>query len=125
MSDRTALLIPCSQEEADTIRGEAKRQHRGVSGYILHILIRAVEFEEILVAKGHRVQALNRTLSRTPIRTIGPRTTILLRCSTEESQRIRRAARMRDTTISGFVLQSLRRSWKADEMLHLPAVDRK
>jgi uncharacterized protein (DUF1778 family) len=40
---------------------------------------------------------------------------MLIRCSKEESRRIRAAAQMEDVTISAFVLRCLRLSWKAAE----------
>lgn len=111
MAGRAALLINCSAEEALTVRERAKLEHRGISSYLLNIVMRSVDFEEKLWAKAGGFHALKRSLSRTPIRPPGPRTTVLLRCSTEESERIRRAAEMRDTTICGFVLHCLKRSW--------------
>ena len=111
MAHRAALLISCSKEEDGTIHERARLEHRGISSYVLSILMRSVDYEEKLVAASPGVHALRRVLSRIPIRPPGPRTTLLLRCSREESERIRRAARLRDTTISGFVLHSLHRSW--------------
>jgi len=111
MAGRAALLINCSAEEALTIRELAKAEHRGISSYMLNIVMRFVDFDETLWAKAVRFRELNRSLSRTPARPLGPRTTMLLRCSIEESERIRRAAEMRDLTICGFVLHSLKRSW--------------
>jgi uncharacterized protein (DUF1778 family) len=113
MASRAALLINCSAEEALTIRERAKVEHRGISSYMLNIVMRSVDFEEKLRAGARRFQALKRSLSGTPIRSTGPRTTLLLRCSTEESERIRRVAEMEDTTICGFVLHCLKRSWDA------------
>lgn len=78
---------------------------------MLFIVMRSVDFEEKLWAKAGRFHALKRSLSRTQTRPLAPRTTLLLRCSTEQSERIRRAAKMRDTTICGFVLRCLKRSW--------------
>ena len=51
----------------------------------------------------------------------GPRTTMLLSCSSEEAHRIREAARRKETTISGVVLHALRLSWVvSDEQLRAP-----
>ena len=36
---RTALLVRCSEEEAETIREAAKRERRTISGYILHSVL--------------------------------------------------------------------------------------
>lgn len=112
MAGRTALLINCSEAEALNIREQAKLEHRGISGYLLNIVMRSVDFEEKLQANAGSLDALQRSLSRTRTRPPGPRTTVLLRCSPEESERIRRAAEMRDTTICGFVLRCLKRSWE-------------
>lgn len=111
-------------EEARMVRQRAELQRRGISSYILVIVMRAVEFDEHIMARGDSMRRLNRTLSRAPIRGPGPRTAILLRCSTEESERIRRAARMRAITISGFVLHSLKRSWEIEANLFEPNVQR-
>jgi hypothetical protein len=78
---------------------------------MLSIVMRSVDFEETLLSRVGGFREFNRSLSRTPIRPPGPRTTMLLRCSIEESERIRRAAEMRDTTICGFVLHCLKRCW--------------
>ena len=114
MAGRTALLINCSTEEALTIRERAKLEHRGISGYVLNIVMRSVDFEEELLGKAGQSPPLNRRPSGT-LRPPGPRTTFLLRCSTEESERIRRAAKLRDTTISAFVLRCIARSWRIEE----------
>jgi uncharacterized protein (DUF1778 family) len=109
MAARTALLIHCSRDEAGIIHERAKLERRGISGYILNIVMRAVNFEETILARSGRLHAFMGTRPRPP----GPRTALLLRCSTEESERIRRAAKMTDSTISGFVLYALRLSWAA------------
>ena len=111
MASRTALLIRCSAEEAQAIREFAEHERRTVSGYVLNILTRALNVEERLFASLNRLQSLNRTLYRTPLRLPGPRTAVLLRCSSAEADRIRTAAARRQTTISGFVLHTLRVSW--------------
>lgn len=49
-----------------------------------------------------------------------PRTTMLIRCSTEEAKRIRAAAQHRSTSISDFVIQTLRRAWKVREAFPVP-----
>jgi len=121
MPDRAALLISCSVEEVRTIREPAKLQHRGISSYVLNILIRAVEFEERLLEKGDRVYSL---FCETPRRPLCPRTTLLLRCSVQESERIRKAAKTRDTTISEYVLCCLRRSWWVESQGGQTALDK-
>lgn len=109
MSDRTALLINCSVKEARTIREQARLQDRTVSGYILHIVMKTIEFENTLLKRFPVLPGVIHSLSR---RTLRPRTTILLRCSLQQAKQIRTAAKRSEMTISGFVLQSLRRSWK-------------
>jgi hypothetical protein len=93
---------------------QAKPQHRGKRSYISNIVIRAVEFEKQIMAKS---VALNRSHCAAAVRAPGPRTVMLLRCSKDGFERIRRVAKIRDVTISGFVLHSLRRSWNIDQNL--------
>src|SRR5215472_14746419 len=50
MSDRTALIISCSQEQAATIHRRALLEKRPVSGYVLRILMRVLDLEEHLSA---------------------------------------------------------------------------
>jgi hypothetical protein len=38
-AERSALLIRCSREEAETIRKAARREHRTVSGYVLRVVM--------------------------------------------------------------------------------------
>ena len=106
---RTALLICCSVEEAQKIHEEAENQHRTVAGCVLNIVLRAIGFEERLAAKQGRFQ-LSRVQASTPR---GKRTAILVRCTADESNRIRIAANRRGSTISGFVLHCLNRHWRA------------
>lgn len=109
---RTVLLIHCSKQHATTIRKQAKVERRTISGYVLNVVMRQVDFEEILVARVARLRALNGTLSESVTFETGPRTTMLLACARRDAKRIRRAARLREVTISGFVLGALNRSWK-------------
>src|SRR5215813_15258445 len=108
---RTALLIRCTTEEAGRIRIEADKQRRTISAYVLQIMVRAVEVEDRLFTKMNRYSAMNQVLSRRALITPGPRTAILVRCNTEEADRIREAAHRRDIAINAFVLQGLRRAW--------------
>lgn len=39
---RTALLIRCSQEEAETIRAAAKAERRTLSGYVLNAIMHRI-----------------------------------------------------------------------------------
>ena len=119
MPARSQILISCLREEAHEIRERAALDQRSVSSYLLKVLMRWVEFEEKLFLELSRFRHSNRVLmSRRLLLPHGPRTTILLRCSNEDSHRIRRAAQRRAVTISGFIRQCLRRSWSAaDERL--------
>jgi len=44
-----------------------------------------------------------------------PRTALLIRCDTEDANRIRNEARLQRTTISSYVLQALLRAIESDE----------
>lgn len=111
---RTALLIRCTNEEAQTIRAQAWAEFRTVSSYVLYILHRGLALEEKLFALSpYRYFSLNRVHARTPSRAHGPRTAVLIRCSVEEAARVRLAASRRELSISRFVLQVLHRSWDA------------
>lgn len=46
VSERTALLIRCSKEEAEKIRAAAKRERRTVSGYVLYAVMNRVANQE-------------------------------------------------------------------------------
>lgn len=113
MTGRTALIISCSQEQAATIHQRAELERRTLSGYVLRILMRWLDLEERLVGiqqdTGHPLSAYR------PVRFPGPRTTMLLRCSKEEAERIRAGAKRRGTTISWFVLHSLALCWSAED----------
>ena len=116
VSDRTAILISCLREEADQIRQRAKGERRPVSSYLLHNVMQCVEFEERLASRLLAYQsAINLQLAWRPKPPRGPRTTIMLRCSMEDSRRIRTAAARRDTTISAFIRSCLRRSWSVSD----------
>ena len=107
IKDRTALLICCSAAEASTIRQEATREFRSISGYMLNILSRMLTYDERFVVG-------ETSLRVRPRRKLNqPRTEILLRCSLAEAKRIRSVARRTNMSISAFVLGRLRLSWKA------------
>jgi uncharacterized protein (DUF1778 family) len=112
--ERTALLVRCSAEEAERIRIEADKQRRTISGYVLQITGRAVEIEERLLSRMNPYSVANQIVSRKSLLGAGPRTAILVRCSTSEADRIREAARRRDLPINAFVLMALRRSWASE-----------
>jgi hypothetical protein len=86
-------------------------QRRTVSGYVLNVVMRAVDFEDQLFARVNRLQPSER------IKPEQPRTTIHLHCSTNEAKRVRDAAKRRETNISDFIVHSLRRSWSASDSL--------
>jgi len=116
MPDRAAILISCRKEEAEKIRELAALDHRSVSSYLLKILMPWVDFEDRLFVELTRYRQLERKVwFRRFALPKGPRTTIFLRCSREESQRIRNAAERRGTSISAFIRECLRRSWTARE----------
>ena len=115
MGNRTALLIRCSADEAAAIRDRAERDRRTISAYILTRLVAALRVEEMLFARLSRFREFNQAVARTSLHPPGPRSAILLRCSVEEAKQIRVAAGRRQTTISGFVLHALRRSWRVTE----------
>jgi len=95
MSDRAAILIHCSSAEALEIRKRASLEHRTTSSYMAYVLMGFVAVEERLFASLNRFGELTEITSPRPLR---PRTTILLRCSLDESARIRRAAKRRKET---------------------------
>lgn len=92
---------------------EAQLQRRSTSGYVLRIVMVVVEFEEKLVARFYR-QSADVSVWAHPIKAAGARTTFLLRCSEDESKRIRAAAKRRDASLSGYVLRTLGRAWAAN-----------
>jgi uncharacterized protein (DUF1778 family) len=106
-SDRNAILLCCSKEESRTLHEQAGLERRTVSAYVLNIIMKTVQLDEKL---SFRLSSLARDHARRPN---GPRTKVLLRCSREEANRIHRAAKKRETTVSAFVMQALRTSWQA------------
>lgn len=110
MTDRTVLFVRCSLEEAETIRNEAELERRTMSSYVLNIVLRSLYLEELLPSR-RSPRELGIGSNNTRIRLPGPRTAVLIRCSVDEASRIRAAAQRRETTISGFILHALRRSW--------------
>ena len=110
MNRRTSLLINCCKAEAQEVRRQAKRQRRTVSGYVMNIVLRSVEFDDQLFAELNSLRMLH---PKSVLRAPGPRTTLHLYCSAKEAKRVRNAAKRRGRTISGLVLHSLHRSWEA------------
>jgi len=113
---RSSLLINCSLKEAKEIRKGAGFQRRTVSGYVLHIVMRSVKVtEEIASALETQPSSIMRSGMRGDL--IRPRTTLHVYCTADEAKGIRRAARRRQSSISGFVLACLHRHWIAEEEL--------
>jgi len=106
---RTALHICCSAAEAKITRSQARSEMRTVSAYVLGVVLRAVQFD-----KGFERLPLR---ARPKPRRMGPRASILVRCSVAEASRIRLAAARRRTEISTFVLEQLRRAWRVRGLL--------
>ena len=46
--DRTALLVRCSEEEAESIREAAKRERRTISGFILNAVLNRITNQQRL-----------------------------------------------------------------------------
>lgn len=115
MSDRAALIISCSRQQAATIHQRAELERRTVSGYVLRILMRWLDLEERLAVIQQEGGRLLTALQ--PVRPSGKRTTMLVRCSKEEAHRIRAGAKRRCTTISWFVIHALSLSWGAENRI--------
>ena len=114
MSARAAILIHCSSAEAREIRTRASLEHRTVSSYMIHVLVTVLAFDEKLFARLHTFEDV-KTIAPVSHHPVRPRTTIMLRCSEEESLRIRRAAKRRGASISGYIVESLRRYWELSD----------
>src|SRR5579859_3121053 len=120
---RTVLLLNCARSEAARIRAAAGRQRQTISGYVLNIIMRAIRFDDSLAhlrqlgvdarisVPGMEYYGLEGISRRPP----GPRTTMLLSCSTVEARLIREAAKRREIPMSRLVLHALRRSWIVSE----------
>ena len=115
MSERTALIISCSREQAATIHQRAALERRTVSAYVLRVLMRWLDLEERLVL---RQEDTRRPLTAyQPVHPPGKRTTMLIRCSKEEAQRIRAGAKRRSTTISWYVVHTLALARSAEDLI--------
>ena len=106
-----ALIINCSQSELDSIHVRARKDRRKLSEYVLFVVMLAVEREEKLLGHLSRYQEMNSVSLRQYLRPSGPRKTFMIRCSEDESARIRRVAQMREMKINHFVLHSLSKHW--------------
>lgn len=106
---RTSLLIHRSRQDAQTIHAEALAQHRSVSGYLLNVVERSIWIEErSQVGPPYAIKIA-------PPDTSEGRTAIHLRCTVEQANGIRGAAKRRLSSISRFVVFSLHRQWRAVE----------
>lgn len=111
---RTSLIIRCRREDAQTIYREAAAQRRNVSGYLLHVMERSLWVEKISLL------GLTQIPGATIFENLGARTAIHLRCTAEEANRIREAAKRRLLSISKFVVFSLHRQWRAVDRVRNP-----
>jgi uncharacterized protein (DUF1778 family) len=110
--DRAALLIRCSREEAAAIRNQAAAEHRSVSGCMLYVLERSASLEERFAPAPRLYAAAQRAASRAAQQP-HERAALLLRCTSQQAQRIRAVAARRGMSISQFVLFSFHRHWRA------------
>lgn len=113
---RTSLLINCSKREAQEVRNRAELEKRTVSGYVVHIVIRRVEFAEQFSSTLEN-PGLFRLSHDKREKVAGPRTTLHIYCTKDEADRIRSAARLGEITISRFVLRCLHNSWETEDRL--------
>jgi hypothetical protein len=104
---RTALLIRCEAGEADRIRGEAQKEQRTISGYVLNIALRADAADRLLSEFNQRRR------SSTGSRIAGSRSAILVRCTVTEAEQIREAARRHEMPINAFILGVLKGAWSS------------
>lgn len=120
---RDSLLITCSRKEAEQVRKKAGLQRRTVSGYVINIVMRAVELGDrsLLTLTSPFFKLPERKL----VKGAAPRTALHIYCATDESKRIRTAASLRTMTISRFVLGCLRRSWEAENSIELSGKPRR
>jgi uncharacterized protein (DUF1778 family) len=116
---RTALLIRCSTDEAERIRIEAQKEQSTLSSYVLNAMMRTLQTEDILLSKISDYRSVSRHAPNAP----GPRTTLLVRCSIAEAERIREAAKRRELPINAFVLQGLNRVWTVQSPLTSQSID--
>lgn len=109
---RTALLIRCDVHEADKIRAESEKARRTIGTYVLQEVLRVVSVDDQVFSKLKYYRPSGHALRRS--RYLGPRTAILVRCSVEDGERVRRAAQRRSIPINRFVLRALKMIWSQD-----------
>lgn len=97
---RTAILIRCTEAEANMVRSQAAREHLSISSYVLAALEWNIRTEQLSVI------GINQTR-----KALGPRKALLIRCSVEDHHRIRLIARRQGMSINSFVIHCLRRLW--------------
>jgi hypothetical protein len=118
---RTALLVRCNVGEADRIRFEAQKERRTISSYVSNISVHAVAADDRIFSKINSHPATELAGRRSSIAR-DQRTSILVRCSTIEAERIRGAAHRREIPINAFILQALKSAWNNPATLHLRGV---
>lgn len=117
---RTALLIRCSKEEADILRTQAAAEHRTISGCMLNILERSLWIEERYAHGVTPAFLENQAREFRLAHRLHDRTSMLLRCSNGEADRIRAVAWNRGMSISEFAAFSFWRHWEAVKKIHHP-----
>lgn len=95
------------------VRTQANAERRTISGCMLNILERGIAMEERYAHGITQSFLVNQARDFRMAHRMRDRTTMLLRCSDEEAQRIRIAASNRAMSISEFVGFSLWRHWEA------------
>jgi hypothetical protein len=105
-SHHSAILLCCSKQEARTLHEQAHHERRTVSAYVLNIIMKAVHWDERFSFRLTDVAQLYAIRSR------GPRTKVLLRCSQQEASRIHKAAKKGATSVSAFIMTQLRTAWQ-------------
>jgi hypothetical protein len=85
---RTALLIRGDVDEAQEIRAKAALQRRTISAYVLQVLMRRVQSDDLT---GRRTDIDSLKFVRL---SDVPRTAVLVRCDREEAARIPDSARV-------------------------------
>ena len=85
------------------VRERAKAGRQTISGFVLSILTRALDFEESLEVRmfvSPSFRATSRAFFTNRERKVRPRTAIVVRCSTEEAEEIRAGARRTQVMIA-------------------------
>lgn len=104
------------------VRAQANAERRTISGCILNILERSLWMHE-KYSRGITPSFLeNQAREFRLVHRIHDRTTMLLRCSVKEAERIRANADNRHMSISEFVGFSLWRHWEATKKIRHPEI---